>query len=136
MKRTLITLILAIAAFAQLNAQVAIVANKSVPSSSATLSLVVEIYTLNSKTWSDGSRIVVFDQKGNISSQFYAAIGKSGLELKKSWLRMQLTGEAKAPESVDNDDHVLQKVASTPGAIGYVAADKATRDVKVLLTLN
>ena len=119
-------------------AQVAVIANKSVPEKAIKIDKVDNIYTLKAKTWSDGKAIVPVTLKSDNSEtqKFFGAIGKSFLEIKKVWMKAQLTGEGNPPEGVSSDDDVINKVASTPGAIGFISADKVNGKVKVLLTIN
>jgi ABC-type phosphate transport system substrate-binding protein len=56
--------------------------------------------------------------------------------MKKLWMKVQLTGEGQPPTGVGSEDEVLSKVASTPGAIGFVSSDKVNGSVKVLLTIK
>ena len=123
---------------ANMSAQVAVIANKSVADSKIDVSKVTEIYLLKAKTWSDGKAIVPFTLKSDndASNKFFDAIGKSSMEMKKVWMKLQLTGEGIAPEGLGSEDEVLNKVASTPGAIGFVSASKVNDKVKVLLTIN
>lgn len=117
------------------NAQVSVIVNKSV-SESANASKVANIYSLTQTKWADGTKIVVLDNTSDTKSDFYSKIGKELLTLKKEWMKKQLTGEAKAPESLGSDDDVIQKVTSTPGAIGFVKSSKVTANVKVLTELK
>lgn len=118
-------------------AQIAVIVNKSVPVSSLTSSKLLDIYSLSTKDWG-GAKIVVIDRKNDddTKSKFYGYMGKPAAEMKKIWMRVQLAGEGKAPEALSSDDEVVKKVASTPGAIGYVSADKVTGDVKVVATIK
>jgi ABC-type phosphate transport system substrate-binding protein len=118
------------------SAQVSVVANKSVPDNALTSSKVSSIFSLEQVKWSSGDRVVVFDQNGDAKSKFYSAIGKDQLSMKKDWMKKQLTGEAKAPETLGSDADVIAKVSSTPGSIGYVNAANVTGGVKVLLELK
>lgn len=138
MKRLLLVISLIIVVAAGTRAQVAVIANKSAGVSSATASTVADIYTLSTKEWKDGSAVVVFDLKteGATRTKFYEFIGKSPIELKKVWMRTQLSGEGKAPSVVGSEEEMVQKVASTPGAIGFVSASKVSGDVKLLATIN
>ncbi len=135
-KYFLMALILFAAAGAQ--AQVAVIANKSVPDGSLSINKVTDIFSLRQKTWSNGSAIVpiVLSTDGSTSSTFYSAIGTSSIEIKKLWMRLQLTGEAQAPQAVGSQDELVSKVASTPGAIGFVDAAKANGSVKTLLIVK
>ena len=119
-------------------AQVAVIANKSVPDNAIKINKVDDIYSLRTKAWDDGKAVVPVTIKAdNAETQkFFGAFGKSFLEIKKLWMRAQLTGEGQPPVSVDSDDEVIAKVESTPGAIGFISSDKVNKKVKVLLTIN
>lgn len=119
-------------------AQVAVIVNKSVSVSSVNANKLSDLYSLSVKTWDNGTKVVVFDRKSDddTKTSFYSFIGKSSSAMKKVWMRVQLSGEGTAPDLLGSDDDVLKKVASTPGAIGYVSADKVTADVKVVATIK
>jgi ABC-type phosphate transport system substrate-binding protein len=120
------------------SAQVAVIANKSVPDNSIDVSKLTDMYELKVKTWSDGKSIVPFILKSNedINDKFFDAIGSSFMSMKKKWMKLQLTGEGRAPEACSSEDEILSKVGSTPGAIGYVSASKVNDNVKVLFTIK
>ncbi len=120
------------------NAQVAVIANKSVTETEITKAKLIEVFTLSTNKWKNGDKIVVFDLKteGKVRSDFYSYLGKSPDDLKKIWMRAQLTGEGTAPKSLGSEYEVLEKVASTNGAIGFVALDKVNSSVKILLTIK
>lgn len=121
-----------------LSAQVAVIANKSVPEGSISASKASDIYSLKTKTWSNGSAMVLHTLKtdNDASNKFFGAIGKSSMEMKKLWMKLQLTGEGQAPINCDSEDQVIDKVASSAGGIGFVSANKVNDKVKVLLTIN
>lgn len=111
----------------------AVIANKSVSAASIDAATLANIVTLDQKQFGGGA-VVVFDlgAEGDVKSKFYAFIGKSFADCKKTWLRAKLTGNGNPPTSVGSEDEMVKKVASTPGAIGYVSIGKVTGDVKVL----
>ena len=120
-----------------MNGQVSVIVHKSVPVQSLTAAAVYDIYSLTKRYWNENLAIVVFNQKtAHINKQFHNFIGKTPLELKKIWLRIQLSGQGKAPESLESDEEVLAKVATTPGAIGFISSDKVKGDVKVVATIE
>lgn len=133
-------LIAAIILFAAVatQAQVAVIANKSVSESSISSGKLNDIYSLRAKTWSNGKEIVPVTLKSENESakKFFGAFGKSLMEMKKLWMKLQLTGEGQPPAGVGSEDEVVSKVASTPGAIGFVSSDKVNNSVKVLLTVK
>jgi ABC-type phosphate transport system substrate-binding protein len=131
-------IVLVLIAAASTQAQVAVIANKSVSESSISSGKLNDIYSLRAKTWGNGKEIVPVTLKSENESvkKFFSAFGKSLMEMKKLWMKLQLTGEGQPPASVGSEDEVVSKVASTPGAIGFVSSDKVNSSVKVLLTIK
>jgi len=116
--------------------QIALIANKNVSLQISSTQQVSDIYTLDIKT-AGGSNLVVFDIKNEeLKGKLLAAISKTSADLKKIWMKAQLSGEGNAPEALSGEADVVSKVASTPGAIGYVNSSSVTPDVKVLYTLK
>ena len=127
---------LALAAFAApARAQIAVVAHPGVADASADTGALIGIYSLDKTRWSDGSAVVPFDATTASQEAFYGALGQSAGQFKKVWLRKKLSGEGQPPESLGSDAEVLAKVASTPGAVGFVSAGAVDSSVKVLATL-
>ena len=56
--------------------------------------------------------------------------------MKSIWLKKLLSGEGEPPEAMDSEEDVLEKVAATAGAIGFVSKVQARKDVKVILQIN
>ena len=137
MKYIVALLTILVFAVLRVDAQVVVIVHKSVNISAMNAAQIADILTLSTRTWPSGEKIVVFDQKGESARKaFFDFIGKSPMDVRKKWLRSQLSGEGKAPETLDSDDEVIQRVASTPGAIGYVSAGKAKGNVKVIATID
>jgi uncharacterized protein (DUF2267 family) len=116
--------------------QIAFIANKGIEMNISIITAVSDIYTLETQKSANGVALVVFDLKTAPNDQFYAALGKSSTELKKIWMKMQLSGDGKAPTALASEDEMIAKVASTPGAIGYVSQAKVTDAVKTLFTIK
>lgn len=137
-KLIILTMLFVISVSAITSAQVSVIANKSVSETEISKSKLLEIYSLSSNKWKSGEKIIVFDLKseGKTKNDFYSFIGKSADELKKVWMRAQLTGEGTAPKSLGSEYEILEKVAGTSGAIGFVSSDKVNSSVKVLLTIK
>lgn len=80
-----------------------------------------------------GQPAVVVFQKGAVRAPFESGVvGRGGAQLASHWSRLVFTGRAKAPEDLADDAAVKAKVASTPGAIGYISDDAVDGTVKVL----
>lgn len=118
--------------------QVAVIVNKSVPLKSASATEIANIYQLKVRSWNDESRITVFNlkQDGKVKGAFYDYIKLNPLNLRKLWLRLQFTGEATPPEAIESQDEMVQKVATTPGAIGFVKREIVNDDVKVIAIIE
>ena len=119
-------------------AQIAVIVNKSVPISSIDKRTILDIYSLSTQTWEDGSAITVVTLKGNegIGKKFYEFIGRTSLQMRKLWMRAQLSGESGVPVSLSSEAEVAEKVASTPGAIGFVSEDHVPKGVTILAVIE
>jgi ABC-type phosphate transport system substrate-binding protein len=119
-------------------AQVAVIAHKSVPMDTIKKSELLDFFSKDVKKWSDGQTVVLFDlnEKGETRESFYKYLGKSASRMKSVWLKKMLLGEGEPPQSLDSEETVLNKVAATNGAIGYVGRSYATADVKILVEID
>ncbi len=133
--RVLAVLTLLCSATIMSSAQTAVIVNKSVSESSLDAGTVKNIYSLSQTKWSDGSKITVVANEDGSEEAFYSALGSSKSKMKKTWLKAKLTGEGTPPESESSAASVVAKVASTPGAIGFVPQSAVTDAVKVVATL-
>ena len=118
--------------------QVAVIANKSVPVDKITRSQLLDFYTRDIRLWENDRPIVVLDlkPKTKIKKEFYKLLGKSTSRMKSIWMKKLLSGEGDPPEALKSEEAVLKKVASTPGAIGYVSQSVVTKEVKVLIIVK
>ena len=116
-------------------AQVAVVVHPSVAAAELSESDLLDIYSLDKSKWDDGSRIVPLSLDSEADS-FYGSIGRSHSALKKVWLRKKLSGTGQPPESLADAAALLQKVAATSGAVGFVPASAVDESVKVVATLQ
>jgi hypothetical protein len=137
MKRSILIIISAVMmAACSAPAQVAVIANKGVSVSSLDLAGLKNLYILDSKNIG-GSKAQLFDVREGtaLKTKFYDALGTTPDAIKKIWLKAKLTGAGEAPTPV-SEEEMVQKVASTPGGIGFVSAAKVTGDVKVLIQIK
>ena len=118
-------------------AQVAIIANKNISVNKIDLNSLVNLYTLQSNEL-NGQKVKLFfyASENEDLKKFLSAIGKSSADLKKMWLKAKLTGNGNPPDNASGDEDMVQKVASTSNAVGFVAVKNANSSVKILMKLE
>jgi ABC-type phosphate transport system substrate-binding protein len=128
MARTLLC-ILALTTLAPVVAagQVAVIANPSVPIETIDERGLLDLYTGEVKMWSNGGTVVLVDlkPKNEVKESFYGYLGMRPSRMKSIWLKNMLAGAGDPPKAFDSEEELLQHVASTPGAIGYVSLSRA-----------
>lgn len=97
-----------------------------------------EFFTLEANKWKDGALVVVFEHKQRSASKeiFYHYLGREPREMKKIWMRVILSGEGRAPKTLNSEEEVLRRVSETPSSIGYIRASLVTDDVQVLMVIS
>jgi ABC-type phosphate transport system substrate-binding protein len=115
-------------------AQVAVIANRSVPKDKISESELLDIYVGDIKWWDNGDPVIVHDlaTKENIKSKFYNFLGKSSVRMKSIWLKNMLSGEGDPPKALNSEEEMLKSIIETVGAIGFISKDKVVPEVKVL----
>ena len=111
-----------------------VVANSGVKSSAISKGDLYDIFTGASNTFPDGSTAVPVLLKGGPAHEAFSKnyIGKADGFLRTAWMRLLFAGKCTMPKTFDSDTEVLQYVASTPGAIGYVGAPPEDPHVKTV----
>ncbi|MFC2085218.1 hypothetical protein ACFLS9_09180 [Bacteroidota bacterium] len=120
------------------NAQVAIIANKSVPIDNITKSYLFDLYSKDIIWWENNEPVIIFDlkPKTEVKQLFYSYLGKSPSRMKSIWLKKLLSGEGDPPEAVLSDEEMIQKIINTKGAIGFVDINSVTDSVKLLMRIE
>jgi len=120
-----------------LSAEVAVIAHPSVPVRQINRTDLLDLYSGDVKEWRDGAPIVVLDlqPKSGIKDAFYEYLGKSSSRMKSIWMKQLLSGDGRPPEAQPSETDVLLKVASTPGAIGYINRTLVTDAVVELVII-
>lgn len=85
--------------------------------------------------WSDGAPIKVFVLPDDHPA--HGALCKERLnlfpyQLRQSWDRLVYSGMAQAPHEVTSEEELINRVAATPGAVGYVRKVKNNDPVRVI----
>jgi ABC-type phosphate transport system substrate-binding protein len=100
-----------------------VIVSPSHSSMSLDRSLLRAVFTMRLREWPDGSpvRVFVLPDNNPLSDQFYRErLGMYSYVLRRAWDRMVFTGTGMAPTVVQSETEMVERVRSTPGAIGYV----------------
>jgi len=118
--------------------QVAVIAHKSVPVDTIKKSELLDFYTADIKKWINGEKVIVNDlkPKGEVKKIFYKFLGKTPSRMKSIWLKNMLSGEGDPPEALKSEEEMLEKIAATPGAIGFLSHTKVDNNVKTLIVIK
>jgi ABC-type phosphate transport system substrate-binding protein len=111
-----------------------VIANNSVKATDVSKSDLREVFTGGSASLA-GSRVTpVMQKSGSAHAAFLVDyVGKTDAALGATWRSLVFSGQASMPKSVDSDAAMVEYVARTPGAIGYVGKGSPHEGVKVLV---
>ena len=113
-----------------------IIANPGVKSTDASKADLKEIFSGTATTLRDGSHVTpILLKAGPANDAFLLTyIGKSDAAFRASWRSLVFSGQATMPKSLDTEAAVVEYVARTPRAIGYISRNTPHEGVKVLIT--
>jgi ABC-type phosphate transport system substrate-binding protein len=111
-----------------------VVANSGVKATEVSSDDLRDVFTGAKSSLKDGSRVTPVTLKGGAEHDAFLKkyVGKSDSAFRAGWRSLVFTGQASMPKTFDTDAALLDYVAATPGAIGYVSKDAATDKVKTL----
>jgi len=118
----------------QAKAQVIVIANPSVKATEISKSDLRDVFNGAATSLKDGSRVVpILLKAGATNEEFLQAyIGKSDTAYRAGWCSLVFSGQASMPKSLDTDAAVVEFVAHSNGAIGYISKASPHEGVKVL----
>ncbi|MGA6980935.1 MAG: hypothetical protein WCC95_07940 [Candidatus Sulfotelmatobacter sp.] len=114
--------------------EVAVIVNSGVKATSASTDDIRGVFTGDKSSLSDGSKVTPVTLKGGAVNDAFlkAYVGKSDAAFRTGWRSLVFSGQGSMPKTVDSEAAMVDYVASTPGAIGYVAKAAANDKVKTL----
>jgi ABC-type phosphate transport system substrate-binding protein len=117
---------------------VVLVANKSVRISEISEADVRAIFTGVKTRFSDGSHAVPVTLKGGPAHEVFLKnhLGEDPDQFRARWRKAVFTGQGAMPKAYDSESALLEYVASTPGALGYVSRAPAQDGVKTLAAVR
>jgi hypothetical protein len=133
--RCLILLLGSLGAWCAAKAQdVVLVANKSVQISKITDTDLRAIFTGKKTRFADGSHALPVTLKGGAAHEVFLKnhLGEGPEEFRAQWRKLVFTGEGAMPMSFTSESALIEYVAATRGAVGYVSRFSSQDGVKSL----
>lgn len=114
--------------------EVTLIVNEGVGLDSISAGDIKNIMLGKSKKWDDGTKVVIGTlKKGDVHEAFTTSIaGKTGSQFKSTWKKLVITGKGIQPKSFADEVALMEYVAKTKGAVGYVSAGTSLSGVKEL----
>jgi ABC-type phosphate transport system substrate-binding protein len=115
-------------------ADVVVVVNKA-NSSALDQKTVQRIFLGKDKKFPDGSPLTAINQSAESPTRASfdeRVLGRNSSQVSAYWSKLVFTGKGVPPMELPNDQAVIEKVASTPDAIGYVDSTSVTDSVTVI----
>ena len=102
---------------------IVLVANKGVQISGIRDADLRAIFTGEKTRFADGSHAVPVTLKGGPAHEVFLKnhVGEDPEEFRAQWRKAVFTGQGAMPRAFDSEAALLQYVAVTPGALGYVS---------------
>jgi ABC-type phosphate transport system substrate-binding protein len=127
-------ILLTFLAGSRVHAQVVVIANSSVKSTEVSTADLRDLFTGTTSTFKDGSHVTpVLLKSGTVNDDFLTLyVGKSDAAFRASWRSLLFSGQGVMPRTLDTEAAVVEYVAHTPGAVGYIARSTPHEGVKVL----
>lgn len=113
---------------------IVMVANETVAISEISDSELRDLFTGSQTRFRNGSRAVPVIIKGGPAHEVFLRkhIGHTSDSFRTFWRKAVFTGQGAAPKEFSSEEAVLEYIAATPGAIGYVSHLRAAERVKVV----
>jgi ABC-type phosphate transport system substrate-binding protein len=117
---------------------VVLVANKGVQIFQITNADLRAIFLGTKTRFSDGSHAVPVTLKGGAVHEVFLKnyVGEGPEEFRAQWRKLMFTGQGAMPRAFDSESSLIEYVAATPGAVGYVSRISSQDHVKLLATVK
>lgn len=118
---------------------ITVITNASVDRSELQLTELRAIFTMKKRLWSDGQPVQVYvltpeqDSHREFCKQ---VLGVFPRQLQSIWHRLVYSGTGEAPIELNNEQEMLEVIASTKGAIGYIQQEQDHEQITILNIRN
>jgi ABC-type phosphate transport system substrate-binding protein len=132
--RVLLLIVLMLATTAVFAEEVAVVVNPNVKISEVSSNDLRDVFN-GDKSSLGGVHVVPVTLKGGPAHEAFlkAHVGKSDSAFRASWRSLVFTGQGSLPKSFETEAALIDYVAATPGAVGYVSRSTNREKVKTLV---
>jgi hypothetical protein len=137
--RFLILLLGSLGSWSAARAQdVVLVANKGVQISEITNADLRGIFMGTRTRFADGSHAVPVTLRGGPVHEVFLRnhVGESPEEFRAEWRKVVFTGQGAMPKAFDSESALIEYVAATAGAVGYVSRVSSQDGVKILAAVK
>jgi ABC-type phosphate transport system substrate-binding protein len=137
--RCLILLLGSLSSWSVARAQdVLVVANKGVQISEISDADLRAIFMGTRTRFADGSHAVPVTLKGGPVHEVFLKnhVGESPEEFRTQWRKEIFTGQGAMPKAFDSESALIEYVAATPGAVGYVSRISSQDGVQSLVVVK
>jgi len=103
--------------------EVQVISNPLSDTQTLSADMLKRIYTMKLKVWPNGTPVKVFalPSRNEVHQAFVKELLNSNTyQLDRVWNRLAFSGRGSSPIVVGNIEELLEKVQTTPGAIGYL----------------
>ncbi|GEK72047.1 hypothetical protein HHA04nite_05910 [Halomonas halophila] len=114
---------------------VLLVAHPDVTTQSLTRDITRALFAMRQRTWPNGqaARIFVLPNRHPVHARFVKQrLSVYPHQLQLAWDRAVFSGTGQAPERVSTQAEMLERIADTPGALGYLEREKLDDRVQVI----
>jgi len=113
---------------------VIIICHPDVPENSLNKNDIKNIFLGKKTEWGDNKKIIFVVLKENETHETFLKeyVEKTSFQYLNYWKKQVFTGKGKPPKSFDTENELIDYVANTEGAIGYVSAGIEKKNVKVI----
>ena len=114
---------------------VVLVAHPEVTTQALTRDTTRAIFAMRQRTWPDGQAVRVFVLANEHEDHVRFAKERLAVfphQLQLSWDRLVFSGTGQAPTRVSSPTDMLERVATTPGGLGYLAREHLDERVQVI----
>lgn len=136
LKSCLFLLVLAMVVITPLSAfaeDITIICNKSVTINSVSKDDLERIYLGQKNLWDGGGKIEPVMLQSELADSFLTTyVGKNATTFGNYWKKMLFSGKGSGPKQFTKPKEVVDYVASTQGAIGFVPAGTNSDAVKIV----